>query len=427
MLPPPVRTGGGQEGGSGVLRKSPLPTSPRLRGEDRVRIALAAAGIWAATRVAYGAFTYITVGFGAAAPPHARTLLEAWDQYDTHWFLLISRLDYTQPAMSAFFPFFPTLIRWLAALAGDAQGPIWPAYDGVRLLIALVLANLFTLVAFVGVALLAVRESGEDDAGSATVWALATYPFAFFLAAAYTEGPFLAAAAFTLYFARRGAWPGAAVAALLAGLVRPTAAALVLPLAWEYGRQHGWMRGLAQAGWSQRLRVLAGGFIVVAAVPLAVGAYAVILWQRYGTPLVWLRVQSEIWHRQTVPPWRTALQLGHRLVVYPPWSHNEAMLLLALVPLVFFGAVVLVSLRSMPFAFTLYTAGVGYLAVSAPVASQPELIESTGRFLLAAIPVFLVVGAWMRRRPAFAQLWVAGGVLLQGALLVNFFAGRWVA
>ena len=182
------------------------------------------------------------------------------------------------------------------------------------------------------------------------------------------------------------------------------------------------MCGLASA-----VYLIVGGFIVVAAVPLAVGAYAVILWQRYGTPLVWLRVQSEIWHRQTVPPWRTALQLGHRLVVYPPWSHNEAMLLLALVPLVFFGAVVLVSLRSMPFAFTLYTAGVGYLAVSAPVASQPELIESTGRFLLAAIPVFLVVGAWMRRRPAFAQLWVAGGVLLQGALLVNFFAGRWVA
>jgi hypothetical protein len=217
------------------------------------------------------------------------------------------------------------------------------------------------------------------------------------------------------------------LAACLAGLVRPTAVALLLPLAWEYGRQHAWGRGLAAAGWPRRLRTLAGASAVLSAVPVATGAYALFLWQRFGTPLVWFRVQSEDWHRQTTPPWRTALQLGHRLLIYPAWSREQAMLLLALLPLLLFLLVVAVSLRTMPFAFVLYTGAVCYLAVSAPVPSEPELIESTGRFLLAAIPVFLVLGTWMRRRSAFAHLWVAGGFMLQGALLVNFFAGHWIA
>ena len=410
-----------------VPAEEPDREAPRSRRPRWLRVALAAAGLWVATRVAYAVFTYVAVALGSTGPPHARNLLEALDQYDTHWYLLISRLDYTQPAMSAFFPLYPTLIGQLAALLGHAQGPIWPAYDGVRLLIALALAHLFTLAAFVGVALLAVQESGEEDAGPAALWALAAYPFAFFLAAAYTEAPFLAAAAFTLYFARRGAWPWALLAALVAGLVRPTAVALLLPLAWEYGRQHGWGRNLAAAGWPLRVRTLAGGAAVLGAVPLATGAYGLFLWHRFGTPMVWFRVQSEIWHRQTTPPWRTGLQLGHRLLTYPAWSHDQAILLTALLPLLLALLVVLVSLRSMPFGFVLYTIALAYLAISAPVPSQPDLIESTGRFLLAAIPVFLVLGAWMRRRPAFAQLWVAGGLMLQGALLVNFFAGHWVA
>jgi hypothetical protein len=379
------------------------------------------------TRIGYAVFTYVAVALGSPVPPHARTLLQAWDQYDTNWFLLISRLDYTQAAMSAFFPLYPSLIGRAAAMLGDAHGPVWPAYDGLRLLLALGIANVFTLVAFVGVALLAVHESGDEDAGPAAVWALAAYPFAFFLAAAYTEGPFLAAAAFTLYFARRGAWPWAVLAALVAGLLRPTAVALVLPLAWEYGRQHAWGRELARASWPERLRTLAGGAVVVGAVPVATGAYAAFLWHRFGTPLVWFRVQSVDWHRQTTPPWRTAMALGHRLLTFPAWSHEQAMLLLALLPLLLVLVVVAVSIRRMPFGFVLYTLAVCYLAISAPIFSQPDLIESTGRLLLAAIPVFLIIGEWMRRQTGFGQLWLAGGFLLQGVLLINFFAGHWVA
>jgi hypothetical protein len=105
----------------------------------------------------------------------------------------------------------------------------------------------------------------------------------------------------------------------------------------------------------------------------------------------------------------------------------EAHLLLNVVPLAICLIVVAVSIRRMPFAFTLFVLGLCYISVSAPVPRTPELIESTSRFLLAAAPVFLVIGRWTVTRPALSHLWVASGFLVQGGLLIFFFAGRWIA
>ena len=68
-----------------------------------------------------------------------------------------------------------------------------------------------------------------------TLRLVAAYPMAFFLAAAYTEGIFLAFAIFCLYFLRRGFWYGAAICAFCATLTRFTGIVLLLPMIWEYG------------------------------------------------------------------------------------------------------------------------------------------------------------------------------------------------
>jgi hypothetical protein len=392
-----------------------------------LRLVLAATAIWILTRTAYAVLTFVGITLAPDRGGHGGALLQAWDQYDTHWYLLISRLGYSQTAASAFFPLYPTVVGQLASLLGDGQGPVWPAFDPLRLIIALGVANVFSLAGFVGLALLGAQESRDEATGIEAVWALAAYPFAFFLAAAYSEGPFVATAAFALYFARRGSWLPAVAAGLLAGLVRPTAVALVLPLAWEYGRQHDWGRQIPREPWAERMRTLAVGVAVVGAVPLAVASYAAFLWYRFGSPLIWFHVQSEIWHRQTTAPWRTALSLGHRLLSYPLWSRDRVLLLLAVVPLALFLVVLVVSWRRMPFAFALYTLTVCYLAVSAPIYGSPELIESTGRLLLAAIPLFWILGVWLRKWPGMGRLWLAGGFLVQGALLTNFFQGHWIA
>jgi hypothetical protein len=391
------------------------------------RLALYAAGAWLATRVAYVLFTYVSVAFAATGTTPARTFLEAWDQYDTHWYLLISRNGYFEPTTSAFMPLYPAVIGAVSALLGDAHGPVWPAFDLVRLIVALAVANAGTLLAFVGLALLAAHEYREKQAASATLWAVAAYPFAFFLAAAYSDGPFLAAAVFALYFGRRGRWSWAAVAAFTAGLLRPTAVALILPLLWEYGRQYGWWSRAALGRWRNHLRELPRGLLTAGSVPLALALYGLFLWWRFGSPLAWFVVQSEQWHRVSLPLWRTAHGLVGRLFTYPPLGAAEVQLLLNLVPLLITLTVIVLSYRRMPLAYVLYLLGLCYLCVSAPVLSTSELIESTGRFLLAAIPVFLVVGRWTITRPAIGYLWISSGFLVQGALLTYFFAGRWIA
>jgi len=204
----------GASAGIGVGRAAEAPPGKALTA-GRVAslpVVLSAVGVWLATRVAYGVFTYFSVVLNAPGMAHARSLLQAWDQYDTNWYLLISRQGYFSPEASAFFPLYPTLVGGVSALLGHAHGPIWPAFDALRLLVALGVANAFTLAGFIGLALLAVHEYGEERTASLTVLVAAAFPFAFFLAAAYTEGPFLAAAVFTLYFARRGEWKWAAVA-----------------------------------------------------------------------------------------------------------------------------------------------------------------------------------------------------------------------
>src|SRR5690349_18208857 len=87
----------------GVGKAAEAPSARALTTERvaLLPVVLSAAGMWLATRIAYGVFTYFAVVLNPQGVAHARSLLEAWDQYDTHWYLLISRLGYFDPSASA--------------------------------------------------------------------------------------------------------------------------------------------------------------------------------------------------------------------------------------------------------------------------------------------------------------------------------------
>src|SRR5262249_22141131 len=181
------------------------------------RIALQAAGLWLATRLALAAFTYFAVLFhmgltGAVSTPLSpTTLFASWQQWDADWYLSIARHGYNQAQATAFFPLYPMLVHAAAFLTAGKWVPA-----------GLLVANLGTLGGFIGLALLATYEAGSERAGWFAVRMAAAYPLAFFLVAPYTEGPFLAFAAFALLFARRAWWPGAAGCIFLGTLTRPT-------------------------------------------------------------------------------------------------------------------------------------------------------------------------------------------------------------
>lgn len=392
-------------------------------GISRREIVLQAAGMWLVTRVIAAAVTYFSVTLSAVRPgsfgPHS--LLFRWDRFDVNWYLMIARDGYWTPTAAtfardggqmptAFFPLYPMLIKAVTLVFGFQH----------ELLIAAIIANLGSLAAFVAVGLFAAQESGSDNA-LRTVLVFAAYPMAFFLVAAYTEGLFVALAIFCLYCARRGSWWMAAALAFLAGLTRFTGIVLVLPLLWEYGRQHQWWSRAGWAGshWKDRLRPAALGpaLVVCAATPAAVGAYMYYLWRRFRDPLSFVHAAEANWYHRPMPPWGSVAYALHGLRGAQPWSYQQALVLLDFVPLALAAALALIAARRMPVAFTLYLAGLLYLCISAPATWTNDVYVSSARYLIPAVPLFMLVAHWSRRRPTLNLAIIGGGFMLQAMLL----------
>lgn len=385
-----------------------------------------AALIWLAARIAYIVFTYFAVLFSSgsrkftlqAAPPH--DLLAAWLHWDAHWYLRIAQLGYFSPQPTAFFPLYPLLIHLLTAVVGPNH----------ELAAAMAIANVGTLGAFIAVSLLAAHELGER-AASLTLRLLIAYPLAFFLFAPYTEGMFIGFVAGALYCARRGSWRWAALWALLAALTRPTGLALILPLAWEYGRQHDWWRTLrARDGSWRRLftpRALVETALAVGAVPAGVAAYALYCWRLFGTPLIFLHAEKDFWGHVRMPPWQAYGLALANFAQTPAWTDKQASLLITLVPVTVLAVVTLVAARRMPVALTLYSLGVLYLCLASPIVGAPDVLSSDGRYVLTAIPLFLLLARWSERRPWLETLLVSGGLLVQGILALVYLRNGLVA
>jgi len=259
-------------------------------------------------------------------------------------------------------------------------------------------------------------EGGRAAAGKAMLVA-AAYPLAFFLAAPYTEALFLAGAAFTLFFARRGQWGLAAGAAFLAGLTRPTAVILVLPMALEFIRQRAWS--------GARTR-LAAAVLAVSAVPAAFACYAVFLWFRFGQPLLFLQVQAVYWKRRALPPWETVALVVAHLSINPLLGQWGTLLVLDLGAVILFAALTVYGVGKQPLAFTAYMVGLLVLCVGAPLLSNPNPLSSSARFLVAAVPGFLLLGRLVHRQPWLETLIVGGGFMLQAVFLTLFLSGPWL-
>lgn len=391
------------------------------------------AAFWLATRIALAVFTVVAV---VLMDPQARnpgyvvdpqSLITRWGNWDGAWYTGIARGGYN-PIATAFFPLFPLLIKLFGSLAGVVLGGIPTLAPLTWLIGGLIASNLSLLVGFVAIAALARHEFGESGDSWRALALTAAYPFAFFLTAVYPQATFLATAGLALLFARTGRWLAAAAAGYLAGLTHQTTVILILPLAWEFLAQHGWLH-LCRRGraWARRLLDLGTGILVVGAVPLGVLTYMAWLRQTYGNPLLFQWAITVGWGRHLATPWWTAHAWLNTLVAFHAWSPGQLMLLLE--GGLWAGATVatLVLIRRVPFSFTLYMAGLLLLSVvSPPGPSWHDPISGTGRFLTGAIPLFVGLAGLLRNRAGVQTVLVGCGVLLQGILAAAFLTGGWL-
>jgi hypothetical protein len=368
------------------------------------RIALQAAGVWAASRIALGVVTYFAVLFPTSGPhtpgvpttgftPYPpRVLLGAWAQFDGRTALTIAAHGYTSTASAQVFPLYPLLVRLVAFVGLDAH----------RQVAATLVSNLAALGAFIGICLLA-GEGREPDMRPLLV--AATFPLAFVLAAPTADALFVALAVFALYFARRSAWLPAAVCSFFAALTSLGAVVLLPAVVLAYGRREAWLPGGIRRALASP-RALLDGALVLFAVPLGVAVYGVILGVQLGQPVAFLSLGGA-----AIPPAATSSVAQQRVFA-------------DLLSLLLVTGVALGALRRQPVLYTAYSLGLVLLGLVYFFVGGPDATLAPGRLLVASVPVFIALAHWLRGRPAIEMLYYCAGFLFQALFLMLWLTGR---
>ena len=403
----------------------PAGAAPSRKPLSRQVIGMAAL-MWLATRIAYLAITYFPVNHLGSNLETTGNRLILWSRFDANWYINIAQHGYGPRASFAFYPLYPLLIRGLTFLVGPAHS----------LQAAMLISNAGSLLAFIGLGLLAAHDAGDSAAAPRAIRAMAVYPFAFFMFAPYTEGIFLGFAVIAFLCARRGAWKWAAFWAFLAGATRPTGAILIPALFWEFGSQHGWWRrerwrrDYWQSGrWRElprgllRLKLVSDFILAMAAVPLAIGLFMFYSDKRIGNPLAPFYAQNIAWGRTSQPVWETLAELLRSLASAPLGGRVQSLILIDLGAVTLCAVITLLAIRGIPFAYVVYMAGLLYISVATPILTSPSIIDSAARFMVAAFPVWLILGRWFEKRPWLDMFVVFIGLSLQIVFALLFMSG----
>ena len=343
---------------------------------------------WLVARVLVLA-AWVTTVVGANVLGAGRTLqqhqgLFAWD---AAFYRDLADAGYRGGEALRFFPLYPMLAKVLSVLTLGRVGPV-----------LVLLANGAALVAGVLAVRLLRAETGDRVAGVRAAWMLALFPSAFVLVWGYAEGIYIALAMGAFFALRRDRWWLAAGLGAAAALCRPVGAALALAAAAEVARQ--WRDAPA------RDRV--GRVAAVAGPVLAVAAYLAWVGARFDDWQAPLRTQETLRGGFEDPVSR--LIQGFRDLAGSERLGDGLHVPFALA----FIALLVVVARRLPASYTVYSAAIVLLALSA------ENLNSLERYGLNAFP--LVFGLALVSRDATVERSV---VAISSAGLLALTALAW--
>ncbi|MFH9471540.1 hypothetical protein ACH4LT_30360 [Streptomyces clavifer] len=270
-----------------ALQTRPRPADPAPRRRNRAAAALAAAAPALAAYAAVRLVGLVVLQMWASAEgKDALHLLGG--RWDSVWYQRIAENGYgytvTLPDGGihpdlAFFPLLPALERALAALT-----PLTVQGAGVTV------AWVAGLAAAWGIFAVGARLHGRR-AGVVLAVLWGVYPTAFVQSMAYTETLFTALAAWALYAVLRDRWIVAGTLCVLAGLTRPSAAALIAALAVTAAATL--VREYRAGDREDLLRRNASMLSGVCLAPLGWLAHVVFVAVRQGGPFAYFEVQAQ--------------------------------------------------------------------------------------------------------------------------------------
>jgi Mannosyltransferase (PIG-V) len=346
-------------------------------------------------------------GYAPNATPwhlYENEFLNLPSRWDTGWYLGIAVDGYQWRPSSdpryqqniAFFPMYPMLMRYGSLFF--ARQHMWVGVIVSFVSFFLALKYLFRLT----------RLWIDDDGAAATLAFIATYPFALFYSAAYTESLFLLTIVGACYHFERSELAKAAAWGLVAGLTRPNGCLLSVPLAFIALRP--W---LSNRDWHPLLPRLAAA----AAPGIGMLIYSAYIYSLTGNPLQWT-TQNAAWGRV----YRGVdVLVGERIEFlqqygFYDYATNRSIDMLYVVCVVF----VLASVWPVYRRFGLPYAVIILLNVIPPLTMGGLL--SMGRVTSVIFPAFMWLGAVVPVRHRLG--WLVLFAMLQAVCAVAFFTWR---
>ena len=333
---------------------------------------------------------------------YANQALNLSARWDAYWYYKIATEGYhwngriIDYQTVVFFPLYPLLMRLGGIVAGGQ-----PLLAGVVISLAAFLAALFYLHK------LARLDLPPDEARLALVL-LASYPFAVFFGAPYTESVFLLEVVAAFYYLRCGRPAAAGVAALLAGLTRPNGCVLAVPLACLAlgGTTVRW-RDILRSRPTWPLPALAASLMPIAGALV----YSGYLYARFGHAIIWVSNQRA---------WGLPLlthQISQAAVSNLSTPSASAIVLV--------GNLVALTLAASTLGRLTRRFGLAYsllVIVYLVPALLAHLVTSAGRFTSVLFPIFLSLAADIP--PANRTRWIAAFGAGQAVAAGLFYAWR---
>ena len=322
-------------------------------------------------------------------------LLSMWQRYDALWYQQIATHGYQVGNSTAvFYPLYPLTSHITSALLGGQVVVAELAVSSVAFTIGMWL--LYRVA----------RLDIGPIAAHLAVLLTALFPVGFYFLAPFTESLYLMLSLAAFWFARNGRPWAAGVAGFAASLTRIQGIFLVLPLAYEYARQ--------RRKQGQRLIHLDSIDVVAASLP-GLGFLTVLAYDRLVVGVRTSPLGAEAnWGYSVALPWNAISHSVSHIV-----AQGDMVEALNLVSLLGFGLLALWAARKLPLSYTLYV--VPYLALLYTHDEFFSPLMSMSRYMMVLFPCFIVLAAWLARRP-----WLAAGALMTSLLLQVTFFQYWI-
>ena len=329
--------------------------------------------------------------------------LDAISTWDGNYYATIAEQGYSHDLKkgetnTAFFPLYPITGKILNFLIGNIR-------------ISLFCVSLVGFVFFLIFLYKVVELDFGQDSAERTLLYICVYPVSFIFSSNYAESLCLVLIVISFYNSRKGNWGIAILSASLASLTRIIGICVLFPLVFEIIRQKGW-----------RTKTL----LLTAIVPLCSSLYPLFLWNKFGDPFAFLNSIGK-WKSEFTWPWGTIIAHVKALTDFGANTYNYSMTLINLKFLVIFFALILLSIKRLPWSYTLYAVPVFFLSTSTsiPVSEGKIPNGSIIRYLMAIFPCFILL-AQLGKNLYFHYFLLFFMVIFLGVFSMFFYCTYWV-